>query len=56
MKKLIVVLLSMVPPLAAADCSGVWAGKGGIGGVRSVPSSDGAVDAVAGEELPLPER
>src|SRR5271157_1745338 len=30
MKKLIVVLLSVAASLAAADCSGIWNGKGGI--------------------------
>ena len=41
MKKLIVVLLSMVASLAAADCSGVWAGKGGIESAKygSVPQT-----------------
>jgi len=41
MKKLIVVLLSLAASLAAADCSGIWSGKGGIESAKygSVPQT-----------------
>ena len=41
MKKLIVVLLSLAVSLAAADCSGIWNGKGGIESAKygSVPQT-----------------
>jgi len=41
MKKLMVVLLSLAASLAAADCSGIWNGKGGIESTKygSVPQT-----------------